>query len=149
MKSNGKTKKATAAGVTFEWQIHGNTLQGRMTAPTLGWVTVGFNRARDLRGTRLIMGYVKDGRTVVEEHLADPPNHRPMTALGGRNAVRSSHGAESGRTTTIDFEIDLDTGDKFSVPLAEGQRYYVTFAWSHEDDLYHHSAQRSAIELIL
>lgn len=142
-------RRATAAGVEFEWRIEGDVLKGRMSARTTGWVTVGFNRERDLRGTRLVMGYVQGGRTVVEEHIADPPDHRPKVSLGGTSGVLSASGVERDGTTTIDFELRLDTGDAFDVPLVPGRSYYATFAWSHEDDLYHHSASRSAIDLVL
>jgi hypothetical protein len=142
-------RRATAAGVEFEWRIEGNVLKGRMSARTTGWVTVGFNKVRDLRGTRLVMGYVDGDRTVVEEHIADPPDHRPKVSLGGTSGVLSASGREQDGTTTIDFELLLDTGDSFDVPLVPGQSYFTTFAWSHEDDLDHHSASRSAIDLVL
>src|SRR5262245_57952860 len=59
--NDGQYKRASAAGVTFEWRIDGDALEGRMSARTLGWVTIGFNRARTLDGTRLVMGYVDRG----------------------------------------------------------------------------------------
>lgn len=142
-------KKASAAGVVFEWRIDGDALEGRMSAKTLGWVTIGFNRARTLDGTRLVMGYVSRGKTVVEEHIADPPNHRPKVELGGKSGVVWAKGREENGTTTIEFRLLLDTGDDFDVALVPGETYYTTFAWSHEDDLYHHSANRTAIDVVL
>lgn len=142
-------KRASAAGVTFEWRIDGDALEGRMSARTRGWVTIGFNRARTLDGTRLVMGYVDGGRTVVEEHIADPPDHRPKVELGGTSGVVWARGREEGGVTTIEFRLLLDTGDDFDVALVPGESYYTTFAWSHEDDLYHHSAMRTAIDLVL
>ncbi|HTE55651.1 MAG TPA: DOMON domain-containing protein [Kofleriaceae bacterium] len=151
-RSTGNEKSprhASAAGVEFEWRIEGDVMKGRMSAKTRGWVTVGFNTVRDLRGTRLVMGYVDGDRTVVEEHIADPPDHRPKVQLGGTSGVVSASGREVDGTTTIEFELRLDTGDSFDVPLVPGRSYFTTFAWSHEDDLYHHSAMRSAIDLVL
>jgi hypothetical protein len=141
--------KASAGGMTFEWRIEGDVMKGHMTGPTLGWVAVGFNREKQLKGTRLIMGYVQNGRTIVEEHIVDPPDHKPKSALGGTSGVICASGTESGGKTTIEFTLKLGTGDSFDVPLVRGGVYYTTFAWSHEDDLYHHSAMRTAMDLTL
>jgi hypothetical protein len=135
--------------MTFEWRIEGEVLKGRMTAPTQGWVAVGFNRTKQLKGTRLIMGYVQNGRTTVEEHIADPPDHRPKTSLGGTSGVLSAKGSEGMGKTTIEFTLQLDTGDSFDVSLRPGETYHTTLAWSFEDDLYHHSAMRTAVDLTL
>jgi hypothetical protein len=149
MSSEGTyARKVTASGVDFEWTIEGPVMHGKMSARTLGWVTVGFNQRSELKGTRLIMGYVQDGKVVVEEHIADPPNHGPKSAVGGRNAVVSQSGTEQNGVTTIEFTLTLDTGDDL-VPLEQGQVYFTTLAWSHEDDLYHHSAMRTAIDVKL
>lgn len=147
--SGQEGQKASAAGVTFEWRIDGDVLEGTMSARTRGWVTIGFNRERTLDGTRLVMGYVSGDRTVVEEHIADPPDHRSKVDLGGTSGVLSAKGREEGGITTIEFRLRLDTGDAFDVALVPGETYYTTFAWSQEDDLFHHSAERTAIDLKL
>lgn len=142
-------KTVTAAGVTFEWSIEGAHLRGRMSAATTGWVTVGFNTRSTLDGSRLVMGYVHAGKVVCEEHIADPPDHRPKTERGGHNALSEVRGTEVKGVTTIDFVLELDSKDPVDVVLVPGQRYYLTLAWSHEDDLYHHSAQRTAVDIVL
>lgn len=143
-------RHANAAGVTFEWHLDETHLHGRMSAQTTGWVTIGFNTERDLAGTRLLMGRVRaDGTAEVEEHIADPPNHRPKTELGGRNIVSNVRGEEQDGVTTIEFSIERSSGDEIDIVLDEGIEYYVTFAWSRDDDFYHHSAQRSAIDIRL
>lgn len=146
----GPFKRATAVDVVFEWRIEGDKLHGKMHAPTRGWVTVGFNTEPQLAGTKLVMGYVSPrGEVVLEEHIADPPNHRPKTELGGHDALSNTQGHEQGGETHLEFLLELDSGDPVDVVLVPGQRYHVTLAWSHEDDLYHHSARRSAVEIDL
>jgi len=147
--SNDEFKTVSAVGMTFEWRVEGRFLHGRMRAPTTGWVTVGFNQEDQLAGTKLIMGYVADGEVVVEEHIADPPNHLPKTQLGGHHAISEVSGSEREGSTTIEFLVELDSGDPVDITLRPGARYYVTMAWSHEDDLYHHSARRTSVEIAL
>jgi len=142
-------QSVTAVGMTFEWRTEGPHLRGRMTAPTTGWVTVGFNSRDELAGSKLVMGYVSGDRVVVEEHIADPPDHRPKTELGGHHAISDVTGYERDGATTIEFLLELDSGDPVDVSLRPGQRYHLTMAWSHEDDLYHHSARRTAVEITL
>jgi hypothetical protein len=141
-------RKVTAAGVDFQWTIEGPVMHAKMSARTLGWVAVGFNRRKELKGTRLVMGNVREGKVMVEEHIADPPQHGPKTAIGGRSGVLAQSGAELDGVTSIEFTLTLDTGDEF-VPLEQGEVYFTTLAWSHEDDLYHHSAMRTAVDVKL
>ena len=137
-----------AAGVSFQWRVEGDYLYGQMEANTTGWIAVGFNTRSALAGTRLIMGYVQGDTVVVEEHIADPPNHYPKTQIGGIDGLSEVSGTELDGITRIRFRLLLDTGDG-EVPLIPGDTYFATFAWSHEDDLDHHSARRDGIHINL
>ncbi len=96
------------------------------------------------------MGYVgEDGEAVIEEHIADPPDHRPKTELGGHFAVHDVTGTERDGRTQLEFYLELDSKDPVDVVLVPGRRYTTTLAWSHEDDLYHHSARRTSVEITL
>ena len=50
-----------AKGVSFSWKDDGDTLHGKMSAKTKGWVAVGFNPSSKMKDANYILGYVKDG----------------------------------------------------------------------------------------
>jgi hypothetical protein len=145
----GAYRGTSAIGMTFEWRVQGDMLHGRMRAPTRGWVAVGFNHRPTLDGTRLVMGYVRDGATVVEEHVAAPPVHHRKRDLGWKEGLGQVSGTEDARSTFIEFTLALDTGEPRDVALVPGRTYHLTLAWSHEDDLQHHSAMRTAVDVTL
>ena len=159
-RDNGNTVIDACGGTCTDRSIGTYTIQytqvvspGTGTTETgdasTGWVTVGFNARPGLAGTKLVMGYVAGAKVVCEEHIADPPNHRPKVEHGGHDAISEVRGREVRGVTTIDFRVELDSKDPVDVVLVPGRRYYLTMAWSHEDDLYHHSAQRTEVDVIL
>lgn len=132
-----------AEGMRFAWTVDGDTLHGEVEAPGAGWVAVGFNDQPTLAGTRLVMGALGPDGPVVEEHLADPPRHHPRRAVPRATVERDPGG------TCLRFSIPLDPGTADEVRLAEGQAVHLTLAWSHSDDLQHHSAMRTATRVRL
>ena len=46
----------------FEWTIEEGKLSFALSAPTTGWVLVGFNKERTLQGARLVFLRLRDGK---------------------------------------------------------------------------------------
>ena len=67
-------------GVTFSWKVDGDTLHGKMSAKTKGWVAVGFNPVEKMQGGNYILGFVKGdepfGQLVLRQNLALNPDGR-------------------------------------------------------------------------
>jgi len=49
-------RTARARGIAFTWRHRQGRLHGHLSAATTGWLAVGFNDARTLRGTRFVIG---------------------------------------------------------------------------------------------
>jgi DOMON domain len=143
-------KATTVNGMTFQWRFEKDYLQCRATAPTNGWVALGFNTKDELNGTNLIMGaVVQDYVTIDDRFIVKPGDHRSITDLGGSEALVNRSGKEVNGTTTVSFSIPLSVNDKFHHNLHEGKEYYVLMAYSQEDDFQHHSIMRTTIKLKL
>lgn len=98
--------------MTFEWRIDGQRLHVRVSAPTTGWVAVGFNPSAAMQDANFVMGYVKDGKVTVEDHFGSASfQHDKDTKLGGTDDVADIAGQEAGGTTTIGFSLPLNSGD--------------------------------------
>jgi hypothetical protein len=130
------------AGVTFEWRHEDGILVGLLTAPTAGWIAVGFNETPDLRNTRMVMAAVSVSPIRVEEHVALVPDHRPVGQLGQPPIVTQADGAYADSLSTLAFAVTHDVPGRPSLRLSEGANVGVMLAWSHEPDFDHHSAWR-------
>ena len=108
-----------AKGVTFAWKVDGDTLHGKVSAKTKGWVAVGFNPTDKMKDGNYILGYVKDGKAEVVDHFGNKnTGHSADDKLGGTSDVTLVGGSEDGGMTTIEFTIPMDSGDKYDSALS-------------------------------
>jgi DOMON domain len=142
-------RSVEAAGVRLEWVIRDAQVHACMQAATRGWVTVGFNTQPTLDGARLVMGRVVNGRAEAQVHIAKPPQHFHRLTPQGKDRVSSVSGSKSAGITRVCFSMPLAAADREDVGLRAGQNTHIILAWSHEADFEHHSAQRSAVQVVL
>ncbi len=111
-----------ARGMTFAWSVDGDTLNGKMSARTGGWVAVGFNPSSKMKDANIIIGYVKDGEGVIADHFGDSAtSHKDDTELGGTTDVTLVAAGEENGMTTIEFTMPMNSGDAYdNVVSADG-----------------------------
>lgn len=103
----------TAEKMTFDWSVEGDQLAIKLTAPTKGWVAVGFNPSKKMKDANIIIGYVKKGKVKILDHFGTAATqHKSDKKIGGANNVTVVGGSEEGNITTIEFSIPLNSGDK-------------------------------------
>ena len=96
----------------FAWKIEGPSLLIKLTAPTKGWVGIGFNPSHEMKDARFILGYIKEGKAVVtDEYGTGDSQHEPIDTVGGKSEVTLVGGQETGDMTTIEFSIPLVPAD--------------------------------------
>lgn len=135
--------------MTFRWWHREGRLFGELSAPTAGWLAVGFNDQQTLRGTRFLIGVVEGVAALAEWHIADPPNHQPIEELGGRADIRNLRGWRDAGRSTLSFSLPHRDADRFSIDLTPGRPVHLMLAWSHEPDFAHHSAWRDHVDVVL
>lgn len=107
-----------AGNMDFSWSLQGENLAVRIAAPTTGWVGIGFNPERRMKGADFIIGYVREGRvTLLDEVGTSPVQHQADTARGGKNTVTVVGGTEEKNVTTLEFTIPLASGDTTDTQL--------------------------------
>lgn len=115
------------------WKIEGENVVLRFSAPTSGWVSVGFNPTRFMKDANIIIGYVENGEAFVSDQFGTSSiSHKADTDLGGSNDILSASGSESAGVTTIETVIPLDSGDQYDQPLAEGDSVTMIFAYGRD-----------------
>ncbi len=98
--------------MTFDWSIEGDNMIIKLSAPTTGWVGIGFHPTDMMKDANIIIGFVKDGKVEISDEFGNQPTqHVTDTGRGGKDNVTVIGGSESGNTTTLEFSIPLQSGD--------------------------------------
>ena len=127
--------KVTVSGITFEWTIDGTYLEGTLSSPESGWVSVGFNPSSIMQDADFIIGYVDGSETFIRDDYGNRrTSHTPDTREGGTDDVTLLSSAESDSGTVITFRIPLDSGDAKDHSFVNGETIPVIFASSRSDN---------------
>lgn len=104
--------KITSKKISFEWKINGANIDIKISAPTTGWVGIGFNPSKQMKDANYIIGYVKKGKVkITDDYGKSKKTHAKDTKAGGKKDVTGVSGSEENGMTTIVFTIPLDSGD--------------------------------------
>lgn len=143
-------KQIELEGSEVRWKVDGRNVRFEISAPTEGWVAVGFEPSRYMQDANIIIGYVRNGELFISDQFGTSSfAHRRDTEIGGRNDISNPAGSESGGRTAIEFTIPLDSGDDFDQPLVEGEVITMILAYARdaEDNFETKHANRGAIQV--
>ncbi|MDD2463774.1 MAG: DOMON domain-containing protein [Desulfobulbus sp.] len=121
--------------MSFDWSVVGDTLAVKVTAPTTGWVGIGFNPSDMMKDANIILGYVKDGKVEISDDFGvGVTAHAPDDRKGGTSNVTVVGGSEVGNTTTLEFTIPLKSGDDKDGVIDPNADTKVMFAYGPDRD---------------
>jgi hypothetical protein len=135
--TGGGYSSTTVNNITLQWMPDtlGNLLV-KVSAPTDGWVAVGFDPTIAMQDANIIIGYVSNDTAYIRDDYGTGLNsHASDIGLGGTDDVTDIAGTETGGVTEITFTIPLDSGDAYDRVLVVGQVYSVILAYG-DDDAY-------------
>lgn len=167
---------ATAAGMSSDWAADGVITDGEYTdqadfgdirlwwrndaehlylaieGDTTGWVAVGINPERGMKGADFLFGYVENGEAKLWDAYGTAPtgpNHPPDEDLGGTNDIVTFAGVEMDGLTRFEIQIPLDSGDSYDQGLVPGRSYPLIIAIGDADDYnaYHRRYDRGTLTL--
>jgi hypothetical protein len=140
----------TSSKITMQWKIVGKDLEVIVTAPTKGWVSVGFDPTNIMKDANFILGYVDGDKVVVSDEFGNHfTSHAPDDSLGGSIDVKAGAGSETKKETTISFVIPLNSGDEYDKVLEEGVSYTVLLAFGDKDNFTVRHRKRVKVEITL
>ena len=150
MESGSHEKQVEKNGMQVKWKIEQSQIICQMKAPTKGWVAIGINEQRGLKGTNLIMGNIINKHcTLSDRHIVEIGNHKPVESIGGRSHLHVLSAKELEGNTLIQFSVRMDASDDYHYHLWEGKPIKLLMAYSREDDFEHHSVMRTSVDIIL
>jgi hypothetical protein len=108
----GYDHEIKAQNMTFFWKVDGSNLNVKMSAPTKGWVGIGFNPSDEMKDAKFVLGYVKDGKAILSDEFGTGVSkHEAVEDLGGKSDVTLVGGSEEGGVTTLEFILPLIAKD--------------------------------------
>ncbi|MBN1434754.1 hypothetical protein JW921_08345 [Candidatus Fermentibacterales bacterium] len=149
---------AAGAGLRFEEDgflaeieaVGDSVLSVRLSAPTTGWVAVGFDPTAMMKDADLVIGYVTpEGELFLRDDFGTSvTGHSPDTGLGGTSDFFGADGSEREGITSISFLIPMDSGDPYDRPLSAGATHTVLLAYGREgaDDFTSHHSWATMVE---
>ncbi|NLP06107.1 DOMON domain-containing protein [Candidatus Fermentibacteria bacterium] len=116
-------------GFTLDWEITGDSMLVSISAPTTGWIAVGFHATAAMKDADILIGYVDaSGAHLRDDFGTDYTRHQPDTELGGSSDFSGLEGSETGGVTTLSFVLPLSSGDSRDRPPVPGQPCSVILA---------------------
>lgn len=143
-------KQIDVNGMTIKWETKSDEVVFEVFAPTDGWIAIGFNSTNNIVGTNLIMGALRNNKSIVEDqYVVSMGVHKQIELIGGKTAINNFLCSEDKKGTTMKFRISKKQLDKFHYPLKERTKIWLICAYSEEDDFNHHSIMREHVEVII
>jgi len=141
--SNGDRKTLIADEFSLQWQHSEEYVTFTLSAPTTGWIALGFTENKDIVDSNLIMMKVDDDLVYAEDqYVTGFGKHPTMKTLGAKPQIFDLGGSEKNGETTVTFSIANKKLDQYHFDLSEGNEIFVWLAWSVSDDFDHHSRKR-------
>lgn len=129
--------------MTMKWKRVGNKLHCSLTAPTTGWLAIGFNQRNAILHADLKMFRVKNGVVEAQDmYVSDFRDPKNDESLGGDYSISQLSGNESSKSTTINFTLDLSSKHYSDQNLNFSKAIWCIAAYSTSDDFDHHSIMR-------
>ncbi|MBN2811330.1 DOMON domain-containing protein [Treponema zuelzerae] len=120
---------------SFSWKIEGSSLVAELSAPTTGWISVGFGPTRIMKDADMyLFAVTPSGEVVAEDHFGTGSiSHKKDVDIGGTSDVTVLSGSEKDGVTTVRFSIPLNSGDEYDAKLEAGKSVKAIFASSAKD----------------
>jgi len=130
-------------GFELSWEQADESVMFTLSAPTSGWVAVGFTENEDIVDSNLIMLKVEDDLVYGEDqYVVGFGKHPTVESLGVESRIFNLGGNEERGRTTVSFSIIKEKLDDYHFDLSEGNEINIWLAWSVSDDFDHHSRKR-------
>ena len=150
--SNGRSSVQVDENWGFSWRFIEDSIEFTVSAPTTGWIGIGFDPSRMMKDADYILAYVDNGTVYARDDWGTGnTSHGPDTGQGGTDNVTAISGAESDGVTTVTFSVPLDSGDRYDKTFAPGKSHTVLLAYGAEgaDNFTGMHRKRTSIEVVL
>ncbi|HKL59299.1 MAG TPA: DOMON domain-containing protein [Sphaerochaeta sp.] len=135
---------------SFSWVFKGENIEFTMSAPTTGWLALGFNPTKRMKDADYILAFVENGQVYIsDEYGTGNTTHKSDLSLGGKDSAQAISFLEDATKTTITFSLSLNSGDKYDTIFRQGEQCRVLGAYSSSKNLSSKHKKRDSVDIIL
>ena len=144
---SAQRESVSIQGMELSYALRSDSIDITLSAPTRGWVGIGFNKVNSIVGSDLMLFHIVENKSeVLDMFVLSAGNPKPDVELGGSTAAVIKQASEKGNRTIIDFSIPLRSKDPNDFPLEPGKDFWLILAYSTHDEFDHHSRMRRHIQ---
>lgn len=136
----------------FSWEISESEIEFTLSAPTTGWVAIGFNPSTMMKDADYRIAYVEGSDVFIRDDFGNRlTSHVSDDQLGGAQHGRAISGSESNGVTTVVFAMPLEAGDEYDESFVAGQEYKVILAYAPDggDNFTSKHVERTSVDIVL
>jgi len=123
--------------VEIYWKNDAGSLWVAIRGKTTGWVAVGFDPDKHMKGANFLLAYVQDDSTIFRDDYGSGRfGHQSDTELGGKDHILECRGKEEKGVTTVEFKIPLNSGDQYDKLLKPKKEYTILLGLGKKDDFH-------------
>ncbi len=133
-------------GMKFSYVLDKEEIEIQLTAPTKGWLGIGFNDQNSIAGSDLYLLRVQ--QAIVEGldlFVVAFGNPQEDAKLDGSNDLKIISGEETETSTTVKFRLPFPSQDQYDFQHKVEEDFWLILAYSVSDDFDHHSIMRKHI----
>jgi hypothetical protein len=124
--------------VRFFWTLQQDNIDIKLSAPTNGWMGIGFNpdTPENMKGANFIVGFVKGGEAQAFDHYGtELKKHKDDEKIEGKSDVTNVSGSEQDGQTVLEFTVPVDSGDAKDKPVDVQGDTVVLLAYGRSDSI--------------
>ena len=123
-------------GMSLSWKLDKEFIYVKVSAPTAGWIAVGFGATTGMKDADIIIGYVSGNTVVLEDHFGNAVfAHKPDKDLGGKDSILEKGGSFTNGVTELRFKLALDSKDKYDEVFKPGAAANIILAYRNDTKL--------------
>lgn len=148
--NNEGYNEISSENIVLQWKVENENIDVILTAPTNGWISIGFNPENMMQGANIIIGYIENENVFIQDDYGNYyTSHTKDDDLGGVQNIVSESGMEADMETILHFTIPLNSGDEYDTKLEKGSEYKILLACGNKDDFSTRHIKRTSVTIIL
>ncbi len=134
-------------GMELSYALRGDSVDITLSAPTRGWIGIGFNDQNSIVKSDLLLFHVVNGKTfAIDMYVVGAGNPKEDTTLGGKYSINLKEGQETNSGTTVRFSLALLSHDRYDYQHELEGDFWLILAYSTHDEFAHHSRMRKHVK---
>jgi hypothetical protein len=134
LQAQAQTITGSRGGLSYVLTLDGKNVVIELKAKAKGWVALGLDPERGMKGADFVIGYVAGGKASARDDFGVSPfAHASDESQGGSNDILSFKGTEADGVTTLSLVLSAASKDSRDRPWSKGKHIIILAAADGDD----------------